>query len=348
MKIHRRAICISEDRPTEEAAIRVALASIRRTNPDFTIVAFLPNASAALRAWISSQPKVDLRLHRPPGEGANSWNVKPHALLTVLGEGYDQVWWLDSDALVRRDLAAAYDESGLGVLLITEEALSAAYADDGRRADAWGFRRGRHFGFNLNRCVLRASNAHVPLLTRWRTLLNSPEYRAAQTLHWKDAPEHLLGDQDVLTALLCADEFSGIPVRVLRRGPDIVQYCGTNCYTLRERLGNLFDGGPRFIHSQGFKPWRQQQDDEHRPWAKRLFADLLSDTSSYCVAAQSYRGAAGDQLEWAAPRTGIGRALRVIGFGRIVLTGLPLAVIGDAHRLFRRFRSWLSGAGTPD
>src|SRR5262249_30592598 len=159
-------------------------------------------------------------------------------------------------------LSGTYGTLSTDALLVTEEARSAAYEDGGLRARGWGFKVTRDFRFTLNSGVLRASQSHRPLLEKWKDLLGTPEYVAAQSLDWRVCPPHLLGDQDVLTALLCGSEFGDVPVRVLRRGPDVVQYYGLACYTLRERLGNILDGGPTFIHSQGFKPWRMRGVDD--------------------------------------------------------------------------------------
>ncbi len=47
------------------------------------------------------------------------------------------------------------------------------------------------------------------------------------------------GDQDVLTALLTSTEFADIPLKMLRRGKDIVQFDGVWGYTTTERLAEF-------------------------------------------------------------------------------------------------------------
>jgi len=333
----RTAICLAEDRVSEEAAVRVCIASTRSHNPELPILAFLPNASPALLGWLNTQPLVELRPKLV--QRAFGWNVKPHALLAALDSGFDTVWWIDSDVLVRRSLSRTYGGVSTDVLMVTEEARSAAYEDRGLRARGWGFQVSRDFRFTLNSGVIRASQSHRPLLEKWKNLLGAPEYVAAQSLDWRVCPPHLLGDQDILTPLFCGSEFAGVPVRVLRRGPDVVQYYGLACYTLRERLGNAFNGGPTFIHSQGFKPWRSATADGGIPSWKRAYRRLLSDTSVYSTEAQKLRTAVDDDLVWTNAQSIPGRTLRLLGFGHRVVTGLPLAVVGDIVRMLRWLES---------
>lgn len=330
-----RVLCLAEDRASEEVVVRLCIASARRSNPECPIIAYLPNASGALQHWLAVQPRVELRSKLL--QGKYGWNVKPYALLAVLDDEFDEAWWIDSDVLVRRSLAAVYGAVDSRMFLASEEALSAAYEDSGRRARAWGFEAVRDFHFTLNSGVMRVSACHRALLQRWRGLLESPEYRAAQLLDWRVCPAHLVGDQDVLTALLCSAEFGDVPVRVLRRGPDIVQYYGPYCYTLRERLGNVFNGGPTFIHSQGFKPWRTSPPDS-RPRFKQVYRKLLSDASTYLLEARRFRAAVADDLTWTGADTTAGSLLRILGFGNRMMTGLPLALAGDIVRIVR----WLA------
>jgi hypothetical protein len=329
-------VCLAEDRPSEEVAVRLCIASLRRSNPDTPVIAYLPNASEPLRGWVAKQTLVEIR-QRVPG-GGRGWNVKADALLSVLEEGvFTQVWWVDSDVIVRRPLSATYGAVPKEIFMATEEALSAAYLDGGARARAWGFTPARNFNFTLNSGVLRASMEHIGLLKRWKTLLESAQYRDAQALGWRNCPAHLLGDQDVLTALLCASEFAEIPVRVLRRGPDIIQYYGLACYTLRERLGNAFNGGPTFVHSQGFKPWRPAEPESISA-VRRMYRNLLSDSSAYLIEARQLRVQIDDELLWTRARNPVGRGLQLLGCGHRVTTGLPLALVGDAVRVMR----WMS------
>lgn len=329
------AICVAEDRISDEEPVRLCVASVSRANPDCPIVAFLPNASTSLQRWLARQSGVELQ--RKLVEGRFGWNVKPHALLSVLDRGYQCAWWVDSDVIVRHSLSARYARVDERAFIATEEALLGAHSDYGLRARGWGFVPARDFGYSLNSGVLRVSREHIALLLDWRGLLESSEYRAAQGIDWEQRPLHLAGDQDILTALLCSEKYAAVEVRILERGSDIIQYYGSGGYTLRERLGNLINGGATFVHSQGFKPWRDSEDRVSNA-LRRYFRQILSDTSVYLLEARRLREVTELTLPWTTARTSVGKILRLMGFGSNFLTGLPMAVLCDVSRVIRRAR----------
>src|SRR5262249_26073640 len=114
------------------------------------------------------------------------------------------------------------------------------------------------FGQTLNTAVIRVTTEHYSLLQKWAELLGSEQYQRWQHVEWTETampPVHLVGDQDVLTALLASVEYSQVPVRMLNRGKAIIQYFTLKGYTTAERIRNLFTGVPAFVHSQGPKPW---------------------------------------------------------------------------------------------
>ena len=47
----------------------------------------------------------------------------------------------------------------------------------------------------------------------------------------------MVSDQDVLTALLCSQEFSHIPVEIFCRGSGIIQYFGLYGFTSQSAFG---------------------------------------------------------------------------------------------------------------
>ncbi|MES2979039.1 MAG: hypothetical protein V4731_11495 [Pseudomonadota bacterium] len=340
MKQPNVAICMAEDRQAEEPALRVAMASARLANPGVPIVAFMPNATDAFVHWAGTQGQIDIRRYTP-GSG-NGWNVKPHALLELLNEGKETVWWIDSDVVVLQTLSTRFAGIAPDALVATEEAEFARYHDEGARAEAWGFEVTRHFGFTLNSGVLRVTRGQQLFLHAWANALRDEAYLAAQGQPWDDRPFHLLGDQDVMTALLCSPQFSQEPVHILRRGTDIIQYFSLGGYSLWERMVDLRTRSVAFIHSQSYKPWRRQElhGAEGRRNVKAVLDDLMSDTSPHSLAALALRPHLGDSCEWARPRTWLGAVLRRTGMGSRALTGLPLAVLADIYRhFFRRQRT---------
>ena len=166
--------------------------------------------------------------------------------------------------------------------------MRAAFGTAGKRARAWGFDVARKLPSTLNTCVIRLTPAHIPLLERWKELLEGEEYSLAQRRPWYERPVHMIGDQDVLTALLSSPEFATLPLVYLRRGSDIVQYFGPPGYTTLERLSDLRTGLPPFVHEQGGgKPWHL---DGGRPDGLRSAIDrLYSELSPYRHCAGDYR-----------------------------------------------------------
>ena len=239
-----------------------------------------------------------------------------------------------SDIIVTADLMKTLAGIDHESLLLTEEALWTPYGDpDGMRARMWGFKVGRVLPFALNTGVIRVTRQHYPLMIRWRELLELDEYRSAQRQDWHSRPLHMISDQDVLTALLASEEFAHVPLRVLMRGKDIVQYFGPYGYTLRERLVHLAGRRPAFIHSQGAKPWLWTKRNPKRRSARNYLYDLYVELSPYTLTARKYRPALSEPSQWMAPHSLAGSAFRALGFWYAPLVGLPIAVLADLVRL---------------
>src|SRR5258708_30228811 len=233
--------------------------SLTRHCPDLSIRLFFSPAKEEFVSWVKQYAQVKLDVDPLPT--AYSHNVKPQALLHLMDEGHDDIVWIDSDIIVARDIARLSHKLDLNVLVITEEAMCRArYDPDGLRARLWGFKVGRTHPFVLNTGVIRGTKSHRALLSRWRELLESDQYTKVQHLNWRSRPSHMIGDQDVLTALLASQEYANVPLKILKRGKDIIQYFGSHGYTISERLSNVLIGGPTFIHSP-----RPQPRIHHQP-----------------------------------------------------------------------------------
>lgn len=327
--------CIFDDRAQTEAGIRLLVSSLKKTSPRARLCIFFDPASADFRDWIGDMEGVELRpAPFPTGLG---YDTKPHALIELLECGEDQVVWLDSDLILARDPVPLFQDVPAETLCITEDALWGRYDDsNGARARAWGQPVTRVFGHCLNTCVVRATRAHLPLLHDWRSWLNVATYKAAQKTHWADRPDHLAGDQDVMTALLSSTH-GEVPVRILRRSHDIIQAFGLKGYTLTERMENLRNGPPTFIHAQGYKPWQTH----HENWVAQVYFD----SSPYVLEALKHREVLADQATLLNPRTKLGAALRLSGFGSLPLTGLPMAIALDlAFAVRKTMKRLASGA----
>ena len=338
-------ICAYENRMENEDGVRVLVASLAKASPHLKLRLYHNPGSEDFDQWVAQFPMVDWR---PAHLSADkNWNVKPWILLEALDDGYQDVLWLDADLLVSRDFTALMDSTDANSIVVAEEANWGTPNDAGAlRTRGWGLEVGRELPVSVNSCFLKVSARHRPLIEEWQTLLSRPDYLAAQTAPWDTRPPHMLGDQDVLMALLCSARHATIPVRFLRRGHDILQLFGPLAFTLKERAVVAFRGLPLIIHAQGTKPWRDRAQTVTRGWYERLFAPY-QDTSPYILFADRHLSAT-CRYAWLKPQTLSGRWLRALGLGSMPLSGAPVAAIFDAvfglSRLVRRLKTGKSGA----
>lgn len=335
----KSTICIVEDRPTFEQSLKLLLLSLTVHSPGVAINLFYPPAGPEFFQWAEGYPHVRVQTWRPKGTG---WDVKPEAALALLREGFDEVIWIDSDVIVCRDAVAPFcgltKETFATTIDIPSSRRNGTAAS---RARSWGFEVRRELPFNLNSGVFRATSNHQRLLERWAKLLTSPDYVACQRMEWQARPFHLLGDQDILAALLCSTEFFDVPVHYLRSGADILHFCGVTGYPLTTRMHNLLFGLPAFVHSMGPKPWAHRWGGASRGllgW----FEDRYLDLSPYTLYAVRLGRRAGLHCDWMEPHSWFSRALRALGAGCAPLTGLPIAALADFFRLLTSVRSFIS------
>jgi len=330
----RLAVCVAEDRKSCEPALCILLTSLCLFDSDIAMTVFYSEADRFFLDWARNLDSERIAVRVAPLPGAYGWNVKPHALLQLLKEGHPAVVWIDSDIITTKSIAATFFSLNHNTLLVTEEALWGAPDDtNAHRARLWGFPIKRSFPFALNTAVMRVTQEHIPLLEKWKRLLEDSDYKRAQAQPWNRRPLHMIGDQDVLTALLCSDEFSDIPVTILRRGSGIIQYFGLYGYTLAERAICLVHGMPVFIHSQGVKPWLVgggTRSTNLRRWIEAVYLDL----SPYTLAASGL--ALADATSWTRSRSAVGALLRKLGLGYAPLVGLPIAAASDLARLVKK------------
>jgi hypothetical protein len=337
-------ICIAEDRSSFEPSIKLLLMSLTRHCSNLSIRLFFPPAKSEFLSWIKQYEQVKLDVEPLPT--AYSHNVKPQALLHLMDEGHDDIVWIDSDIIVAQNISRLFHRLDPNVLVVTEEAMCRArYDPDGLRARLWGFEIARTHPFVLNTGVVRVTKSHRAFLNRWRELLESDDYAKIQRLDWRSRPPHMIGDQDVLTALLASEAYANVPLKILARGKDIIQYFGAHGYTVPERLSNALIGGPTFIHSQGPKPWIHDWE-RGAPRSVRENCEMLYlDLSPYTLAAWKYRDNLGGDTSWMRSHSIFSSFLRGLGLWYPPLVGLPFAAAADLFRLAGGF-STNNGAAT--
>jgi hypothetical protein len=332
----RLTFCVAEDRVAEESGMRLTLLSLRKHHPQAALFLYRPNPAPALLEWLKGFPQVTLI---PEWPGTSGWNCKPQAMLGILDRGFENVIWLDSDVVVTRPFEHLFNALDGKTVVVAEEPAPAPQHGTSVRTLGWNLPLGRKFPVTMNSCLLRVTQAHRPLLTRWNELLSRPDYVAAQKRPYYERPIHFFGDQDALNALMGSAEFAHVPVLYLRRGRDVAHTGGARTYTLGERLRGLFHPSPPFLHNQWTKPWvvlnPQANDFQGRFW---VFHRIILEASPYVAVARIYQEEMGTDTKWMSYSSLPGRMLRALGLGHCPMQGLPLTAVATATNTFNEWR----------
>ena len=336
----RSVFCIHEDRADYLTGVKISILGLAKYAPGFEILVSSPGASADFRDWLKGQPQA--RLVDLPDLGAQGWNVKASVLLRLL-ETHEEVVWMDSDILVMNTVQGLIGHPDSTLLIATEETYWGQAQGGSVRTRAWGLQPGRVLRSTVNSGILRVTRAHVPLLQAWKTMMAHPRYLAAQAGPWYERPLHMIGDQEVLTALLGATQFADTPVKLLRRGADIAQCFGPAGFTPLERIRSLFAGGPAVVHALGAKPGRRPATPpslRHAGMpvgrALRAYYDHVAlEVSPYTIAAMAHASDLGEETGWLQARTLPARLLRAKSPGHVHLSGLPLAAFDHLIKFLR-------------
>ncbi|MDP8911928.1 MAG: nucleotide-diphospho-sugar transferase [Actinomycetota bacterium] len=334
-----------ESRPFDLTGVKLLVVSLARHCHDLPVEFSCPKLDTDFARWLARFPHVHVR-ERPELE-RHGWNIKPTLLLELLEAGHDEVLWIDADVIVHRDFRRLLAGLPHDTLVSTEEPDWGQDEGGTHRTVSWGLVPARDMERTVNSAVLRVTAAHRELLRRWRELLETSDYRAAQARPWYERPIHLLGDQEVLTALLASSEFAHVPVRLLRRGRDILQSFSPTTYTLRERLHNGLHGLPPLVHAMRQKPWRYSRMPSLAREPRRYYHLVYLELSPYTHVARAYRDELGEDADWMDIRTVPAKVLQVLAGGSVNLQGVPHVLIGHALRPLRRLARRIPGGVGP-
>lgn len=314
-------VVIVEDRPTHLVGAKLALLSLREHSPTLPIA--MHASDPAFAGWCERH--VGVQVEPVPVRDLTGWDVKPGVLLHHLEAGEPELAWFDSDLICTRDLIPVLAGVPADHVVGTEEMPLGQHRGGSHRAVAWGLEPGRELPTTVNTAFLRVSRSHMDLLTVWRELLNRREYREAQQRPWNERPMHLVGDQEVLTALLGSKVFAGVPLHLLRQGVEIAQCSGPAGYAPGSRIRRALAGEvPPLIHAMGRKPW----EAEGRSGPRGLYERRHAAQSPYTRASRRYTGALDEPAEWLGGPGGGGAA-------SVNLAELPLAMVDHVVRRSR-------------
>jgi hypothetical protein len=231
-------VCLHEDRLGHFPGIQFAIASLRQYSPELPVALSFPNSSPEAEKWIEAQPGIQ-RI-QIDGVSAKGWNIKPDLVLMLLDRGYGQVIWLDADIIVNGPILTEIASEDDSVLVSTEEPYWGQQQGNQLRTKAWGLTPFRTLSATVNTGVIRVTQEHRQLIRDWQTLLAHPTYLEMQKIPDMQRPIHMVGDQEVLTALLGGEKYGLTRVRLLRRGGEIAQCFGAGGFRVSERIANIF------------------------------------------------------------------------------------------------------------
>jgi hypothetical protein len=317
----RMMACAYEDRPSAIVGLKLLLLSLRHHCPDMQVHVFHRLATDRLEGWVKRVAAVSL--HSPPDGAAGGWDAKPALLLHLMEAGFTDILWLDSDLIFTADVRNRFGALTEDTLVATEERRDVTGNGSDARTRRLGLNVGRVFQRALCTCVLRVTSRHRSLLERWQESLERPDYRKSQNTPFDDRDWVLGGDQDMLSGLLGASEFAGLPVKQLRDGVDVAHCFLRSGYSVQDRLRNLRSGLPSLVHAQGPKPWELEGV---------LFAEL----SPYCAAARPYVDQLDEPAPWARPRRLTAQVLDKLAFGNPNLRDFPIAAWDQLRASLRR------------
>jgi len=326
--------CAYEDRPSDLIGLKLLALSLSRFCPGASLELTVPGAPEAFVRWAAARPNVVLRAE--PIAGRSGYDIKPYLLLRLLASGERGAIWIDSDIIVTADVQRFFNGLEDSTILVAEEYFGARAQGGTTRTEGFGLPIGRRLPSTVNSCVVRVTPEHRPLLMAWDALLSSAAYRSAQAKPWDERPLYMLGDQDVLTALLGSAEFMDVPIRWLRRGAEIAHCFQYGGYAAHERLRNVLRRRtPAFVHSQGQKPWRPPGGS----------STLHLELSPYTLAALDYVNEIGEEAAWASPTIPLAGLLRRLFRGDLTAPGLAPAIAAELfdQRALKTFTKQLLG-----
>ncbi len=306
-------VCLYEDRPNQVAGLKILLLTLDRYCPDWPIRLRFPGIADSFRTWLKRFPQASLYEERLPSSG--SYNVKPTVLLDGLASGATSCLWLDTDVSVNGNLDFIA-EIAPGAIIVTQDPWE--YLDGStHRCATWGLRAGRSLPGALNTAVVRVTQYHERFLRAWQSLLLTEQYLHEQSKPAIQRNQHMLGDQDAISALLASQEFSSIPVRRLIHSTEILQHHGAGAYGPAQRWLNLLHGMPPLIHAMGtVKPWKMpdRPNPLHSPrdYYERTYLEL----SPYVHSARQFRTALDEEVGWLDIHTLYGLAGTLLAFNR--------------------------------
>jgi hypothetical protein len=239
---NKLCVCVHEDRTSCQIGLQLTCVSIARAHPDVPLWISAPGISHSQLSWVASIPNAHYCNEKRISD--SGWNIKPALILDLLEREFEEVVWVDSDIVVTTPFLPNVTSQPSETLVATEEPFWGQLQGGAERTLAWGLTPQRIPKTTINTGLVRATRHHISLLKAWLTYLRKDEYIETQKKPWHERPIHMIGDQEVLTALMGSTDFANIPLFLLRRGIDIAQCFGPAAFTPWERIARIGKGLP--------------------------------------------------------------------------------------------------------
>ena len=324
-------LCSYENRADSMVGWKLLSLSLQRHSPSLRLVLFSRYFPPCFVAWHGRRAPA-VRMVQIDSDKLLNWNMKPTVFRHLFAEGYERVFWVDSDVLVTRDIRPRLQQIPDAAVAVGEE--NGRFDD--RRVTFHGFEVGRRFARNPNTSLLLLQRRHhQPLVARWAELMEREPFQAIQGRGHAERPIYCWSEQDVFTGLLgAAGErgFAHLPVDLFALDRDVIHTASP--HRLKARLRRIRGDFPPFVHAQGRKPW--QLDRKREP----SLADVQIELSPFLTVARDYRAELDEAAPWLFPHSGPARLLRALALGHPHYQGIPAMVLSDLlHWRNRRARA---------
>ncbi|WOI53761.1 hypothetical protein [Parvularcula sp. LCG005] len=328
------ALVTTETRDYDEPAVKLLAMSLLQFFPGTPdIILICPEASDALKAWAATQARITL--DTTPLEGSFSYNVKPQTFERLFDQGHRKVMWFDSDVIIGPRFGEMVHPHLTTPIVVAEEPAITPYPPCAAMTAGFGWPVGRELHRVINTGIVQLTSDHRELIADWKSILLSDEYRETQFKPWNQRPARMLGDQQVLTALLGAEKYADIPMVYLKEGTEIIQMFGPAGYSPADRLRQTKDGLPPIVHSMGHKPWRDHSLATQSRM-RQVYDRLHGELSPYMDVARHVAGKHRPEFPWLDNANAVSSAMRWMTGNNVALAGLPLAVLDSSVRKTKR------------
>lgn len=333
-------LCTFEDRKTHWIGLKFLSLSLEKYCTNFHLTIFISYDSYELSSWIENNCKyVSLRVHEFYNTG---WNIKPEVLLLMLNEGHQEVVWLDSDIIFVQNIQNIAKNLSPETLLICQDALRNSREKE--RTNFFNLKIKRELGESINTSFIRVHNnkQHLDLLKEWARLMTTKEYKKNQSLPRNQRPSYMVGDQDVLEAILASDLHfnpASIPIKYLYTGKEHITAIVPHAFSILERLKTFFGfNKPYIINSQGgVKPWKAKN------WGNGLLTTPIWQLHPYIELVKGYKPLLEeDFISEISSYSIISNFCRVITINNPYLQGIPLIIMIDIWSKINIFKKLLS------